>query len=61
MTGIFLGSLLILGGIAWGFLVLMACSMSSRPQTNMDAAPALLGVAAIIVGIVLITIGIFGG
>jgi hypothetical protein len=57
MTGVIFGVLFILGGIAWALLVLGACSMASRPVANSEGAPALLGVAAIILGIVLIIWG----
>jgi len=57
VTGIIFGILFIIGGLAWAVLVLGACSMASRPVANSEGAPALLGVAAIVLGIILIIWG----
>lgn len=58
MGSIFLGIILILGGFAFSALVVMACGMSSRPTTSADSAPALLGVIAMVIGVVLIILGV---
>lgn len=54
MGAILIGVILIAGGFSWAALVVMACGMSSRPVTNADSAPALLGVAAMGLGIIII-------
>lgn len=57
MLAIIVGLLLILGGVGWAILVVMACGMASRPTTNSDAAPALFGLGAIALGILILIWG----
>ena len=57
MLAIIFGVLLILGGIGWTLLVIFVAGMADRQTGFSDTAPALFGVAAIVVGIIVLIWG----